>query len=77
MTTCLPIFVCNEITETLFPNYFHDANTPIFKKKDLQREMKKKDLQKCLVFSKCCLILLSKLFSSNVTFLLIDLKPLL
>ena len=77
MTTCLPIFVCNEITETLFPNYFHDANTPIFKKKDLQREMKKKDLQKCLVFSKCCLILFSKLFSSNVTFLLIDLKPLL
>ena len=42
MTTCLPIFVCNEITETLFPNYFHDANTPIFKKKYLRREMNKR-----------------------------------
>jgi hypothetical protein len=69
MTTYLPIFVCNEITETLFPNYFHDANKPIFKRKRFTKRNEKKDLlQKCLVFSKCCLILLSKLFLSNVTF---------
>jgi hypothetical protein len=53
MTTYLPIFVCNEITETLFPNYFHDANTPIFKRKRFtKRNEKKKRLAKVPCFFK-------------------------
>ena len=44
MTTYLPIFVCNEITETLFPNYFHDANKPIFKRKRFTKRNEKKRL---------------------------------
>ena len=52
MTTYLPIFVCNEITETLFPNYFHDANTPIFKGKRFTKRNEKKRLAKVPCFFK-------------------------
>ena len=50
MTTYLPIFVCNEITETLFPNYFHDANTPIFKRKRFTKRNEKKKTCKSALF---------------------------